>query len=39
MRWSIKIPNGYEDKFNKLSKEEKERLQIRLQSTIAEELG
>lgn len=39
MRWSIKIPKGYEEKFNKLKKEEKERLMIRLQSTIAEELG
>jgi len=39
VRISIKIPYGYEEKFNKLSKEEKENLRTRLSSTIAEEMG
>ena len=39
MRISVKILHGYEEKFNRLSKEEKENLRTRISSTIAEELG
>jgi len=39
MRISIRIPKGFEEKFNRLSEDEKENLKIRLTSTIAEELG
>jgi hypothetical protein len=39
MRISIKIPRGYEEKFNRLTPEKKEQIKIRLSSIIAEELG
>jgi len=39
MRLSIKIPRGMEEKFNKLTKEQKEALRTKMSVKIGEELG
>ena len=39
MRISVKIPKGYENKFNKLTPAQKDIIRAKLQSKIAEELG
>jgi hypothetical protein len=38
MRIAVKIPKGYEEKFNKLTDVEKELLKVKLMSKLAEEL-
>jgi len=39
MKISIKIPHGFEEKFNKLKPEQKGILKAKLSSVVAEELG